>query len=107
MAANNVTITLTAKDGASQTFTKVGREAEQMGTKVDQAAKKSSSGFDKLGKSAVAVGAGIGPLAGGIALAGQAALTNEQSMRALERSYGESTDQMGAMTGGTQGKTPF
>ena len=107
MANESVTITLTARDGASQTFKTVGRSAEQMGTSVDQAGQKSTRSFAGMQKGALAVGAGIGTLAGAISIAGKASLDQEQSIRALERSYGDASAQIVDFTNAIQDNTTF
>lgn len=70
---DRVTITITASNGASQTFQAVGRDAAKMGDAIDQASTKGKRSFSDWGKAATAAGAAIGGLgAVAIKLAGDA-----------------------------------
>jgi len=61
--ANDVRVNITAKDGASQTFVAIGRNAELMGNKVDAAGTKSSKSMKAWTDAAQAAGLALGTVA--------------------------------------------
>ena len=60
--ANEVKITITGKDGVSQTFVAIGRNADQMANKVEAGSKKSAASMKAWGDAAFAVGATMGTI---------------------------------------------
>lgn len=92
--AEVVTVELRAKDGTSQVFATSGKAAEAMGRQVEQAGKKGATSLDDMNKRAVAAGAAIGALAGGIAIAAQQAVSEERQIDAVNRAYGDQADML-------------
>lgn len=87
-----MTITIDAKNAASPAFQQIARDAEAMGAKVTQAGTTSARSLKEMEDRARNLGAAAGVLVGGMSLAGQSFVSQEQQLRGLQRAYGESAD---------------
>lgn len=100
-------IKITGSNQSSPAFQQVTRDAEKMGTTVEQASQKSSRSLKDMKESATAVGAGIGTLVGIAALSGRAFQSQEQQIRGLNRAYGESSDEIQKFSKELQDSTTY
>lgn len=102
-----VTIRINAQDNASPVFKKIGGEATAATATIEQSNQRAARSYDDLQKRAAAVGAGLGTVIGGLALAGKAAVDHERQIDALNRVYGESSRQILDFTRALQESTNF
>ncbi len=128
-------ITITAKDGTSTVFQKIGASAKAAGTsiqsagtqgaaglgKVDQAATKSATSLKTVdtsakqtaasmktvGDSATRVGAALGTLAAGAAKAGAAFANQQRQIAGIKAAYGDASDAILEMAENIQATTRF
>jgi hypothetical protein len=79
-----VTITLTAKDGASQTFKAVGKSAQDMGKQIDDAGKQASSISDRFNAAGARIGLAFSAAQGALTDFARAAAESEASQARLD-----------------------
>jgi hypothetical protein len=79
-----VTITLTAKDGASQTFQKVGRSAQDMGKQIDDAGKRAGTVGDRFNQAGARIGLAFSAAQGALTEFARAAAESEASQARLD-----------------------
>jgi hypothetical protein len=92
MANTELLIKITAQDGASAAFKTVGTQAQQMGTQVEQAGKRSTTamqamraGAENYKRAGLALGASAASFA-------RSARDQAQELRTLQRTYGDAAD---------------
>jgi len=95
MANETHTITITAKDGTSQTFKAIGREATAAGKAAEDAGKRGSRGMKDWGDASRQTGLALGALTG---LAIKAANESEQVQRRLQQSIENTGESYDALT---------
>ena len=103
-------ITIKANDGTTQVFKAVADGAQKMGTELEKAGQKGKKGADDLdtfSKKAAAIGAAAGTAVSALSLLGQAALSQQQSIASLQRSYGDAADDILDFTERIQDSTKF
>ncbi len=84
MANQVVQIELRAKDGTSQVFRTVGREAQAMGRTIDQSATQGERSLTRMSKAGAATGAAMAALGGTLRIAAQYNAEAEASQARLE-----------------------
>ena len=87
-------VEITAKDGASKVFQEVSKSADKMGADIEKAGSRSSKAMAALQANAKQIGASLGIVASGLALAGRSAYNHQRELDALNRMYGESAQQL-------------
>lgn len=115
--SEKISVQITATDGASTVFQQVASGAE----KLDQSLDRVGDGFQDLAKDSQAttrslrdldvsyrdIGASLGILATGVALAGRSFRDQEVALRTLERGYGDAAEQLIAFSEAIQDNTNF
>ena len=107
MVEKQVTIRVTATDQASPAFKTIGANAKAMGSQVSTSATQSAASLKTMQDRGAAVGAAMGALVGGVAIAGRAFVAQEQQIRGLNRAYGESSIEMQKFAESMQKTTTF
>lgn len=99
--AETLTVTIVGKDGVSQTFRAIAREADTLGDAVEKAGQEGEKGFRRIGDSADKtkmsvndLGAAMTALGSALAYAGNAALDQQQTIIGLEAAFGDAADEM-------------
>jgi len=103
MANETHTITITAKDGTSQTFKAIGAAATKSGQEMERAAQRGADAQKKLQDRLTATGAAVGGLVGITSKLGQAHLTESRQLGALERAYGSQAESINKLADEMQG----
>lgn len=93
--------------GGSAALKKIATDAKTMGTDVATASEKSAESLKKVQERATAVGAAMGTVIGVVARSGQAYASQEQQIRALDRSYGDASQQVQQFARDLQDQTTF
>jgi|GEM_PF-2808794 len=116
-----IKVVITGQDGVSKTFVAIAKNAETTGEALSKAGKDGAEGMDQLGKSAEqsasrmedlnksakAIGAVIGTVASGLALAGHAYRDQERTIDGITRAYGDQSDAILQMTEDLQDYTRY
>lgn len=121
MSDRTVTITLTARDGMSKTFTAVARSGEEMRDTLKRSAsdverefddlgastRRTGRGFGELSASARDLGLGLGVALAGLSLAGKSFRDQEIALESMRRGYGDAADEMERFADQLQDTTNF
>lgn len=119
--ADVVSVTVTAKDGATKVFQAVSSSAQKMGSDVEGAGKKGAAGVEQMGKAAessagrmkslaaegAAIGAVFGVVAAGAAKAGAAYQNQQRQIQVIGKLYGDQADEILKFSDAMQQSTRF
>lgn len=111
--SDNLTVRITATDGASKVFQQVGKAAQSAGDSIEKAGKEGAAGLDKIEQEAkqagpavekvgdsakragvdmIAMGAALGTAAGVMAQLGQSFREQERQISGIQALYGQQSD---------------
>lgn len=92
--SERIGVDIVAKDGASKTFQEVSKAADKMGKDLEQAGTRASRAWSTFQANSKQIGASLGIVASGLALAGRSAFNHQRELDALNRMYGQSSRQI-------------
>src|SRR5215211_5150618 len=90
--SDKLEIRITGNNQSSAAFQQVTRDAQAMGTSVEQAGQRGGRSLAEMSRHMAAAGAAAGTLVVGMSIAGRSFASQEQQLRGLQRAYGDSTD---------------
>jgi hypothetical protein len=119
--AKDLQIKITASDGASSVFTKIGSSASKAGQDIASSSQTAASGMGELGTAAstastnmksfsdagTQIGTGLGLLATSLGIYSQSVIDNDRNMANLTRTYGDAAQGFADLADQLQDTTIF